>query len=67
MLDVQILTPLEEYLSKHRDVKSLVPFSTLNPSCRNDFYDQAPIYYIEKGAKRSRIFLHSNLPRVRSV
>ena len=44
--DVQIITLLEEYLSKHRVVKALVPFSSLSPSCRKDFYDKAAIYYI---------------------
>ncbi len=30
--DVHIITPLEQFLSKLRVVKALVPFSTLNPS-----------------------------------
>jgi hypothetical protein len=47
--DVQIITLLEEYLSKHRFVKALDPFSILNPRCRKDFYDKAAIYHIEKG------------------
>ncbi len=54
--DVQIITPLEEYLSKHRVVKVLVPFSSLSPSCRKDFYDKAAIYYIERGGETLAYF-----------
>ncbi len=32
--DVQIITPLEEFLSKHRVIKALILFSTLNSSYR---------------------------------
>ena len=65
--DVQIATPLEQFLSKHRAVKALVPFSTLNPSCRKDFYDRATDCYIKRGANLSLIALQSNRSRVRSV
>ena len=30
--DVRIITPLEEFLSKHGVIKALIFFSTLNPS-----------------------------------
>jgi hypothetical protein len=65
--DVQIITPLEEYLSKHRFVKTLIPFSTLNPSCRKVLYGKAAIYFKGEGANRSRIFLQPTLSHVRSV
>ena len=39
--EVQIITPLENFVSKHRNVKAHIPFSTLNPSCRKDFYGRA--------------------------
>ena len=66
--DVHIVTPLEHFLSKHRAVKALVPFSTLNPSCRKDFYDKATDCYIKRGgANLSHISLKPNRSRVRSV
>ena len=34
MPDMQIITPLEELLSKHRVIKALILFSTLNQSYR---------------------------------
>ncbi len=55
--DVQIITPLKEYLSKHRGVKALVPFSSLNPSCGKDFDDNATIYCIEKGGETLAYFM----------
>ncbi len=45
--DVQIITPLEHFLSKHRAVKALVPFSTLNPSHRKQFYGRTSKYSLE--------------------
>ncbi len=36
--EVHTITPLEHIVSKHRIVKAHIPFSTLNPSCRKDFY-----------------------------
>ena len=47
--EVQIVTPLEHFVSKHRNVKAHIPFSTLNPSCRKDFYGKAAEYDIEHG------------------
>ena len=47
--EVQIITPLEHFVSKHRNVKARIPFSTLNPSFRKDFYGRAAEYYIEHG------------------
>ncbi len=55
--DVQTIKPLKEYLSKHRVVKALVPFSSLNPSCRKGVYDKATIYCIEKGGETLAYFL----------
>ena len=65
--DVQILTPLEIFLSRHRAAKALVPFSSLTASCRKDFYDRAADCYIKRGAILSRISLQPNWSRVRSV
>ena len=47
--DVHIITPLEELFSKHRAVKGLIPFSTLNPRCRKYFYGKAAKYHLENG------------------
>ena len=47
--EVQTITPLEDFVSKHRNVKAHIPFSTLNPSCRKDFYGRAAEYYNEHG------------------
>jgi hypothetical protein len=47
--EVHIITPLEDFVSKHRNVMAHIPFSTLNPSCRTDFYGRAAQYYIEHG------------------
>ncbi len=65
--DVHIVTTLEQFLSKHRAVKALDPFSTLNPSCRKYFYDRAADCYIERGANLSLISLQPNRSRVRSI
>ena len=50
--EVQIITPLKDFVSKHRNVKAHIPFSTLNPSCRKDFYGRAGEYYIDHGGSR---------------
>ena len=47
--DVQIITPLEKLLSKHRAVEAVVLFSTLNTSCRKKFYGRAAKYSLENG------------------
>ena len=54
--DVQIITPLEHFFSKHRAVKALVPFTTLNPSCRKHFYDKAADCYMERGGETLAYF-----------
>jgi len=59
--DVQIFKLLEEYLSKYRVVKALVPFSPLNPSCRKDVYDKAAIYYVEIGGESLACFFCSRM------
>ena len=61
--DVQIITPLEIFLSKHRAVKALIPFSTLDPSCRKDFYDKAADCYMERGGRNSRVFYCGRIGR----
>ncbi len=58
--EVRTITPLEHFVSKHRNVKAHIPFSTLNPSCRNDFNGRAAEYYIEHvGGIVTYIFLPS--------
>ena len=47
--EVHILTPLEDFVSKYRNVKAHIPFSTRNPSCRKDFYGTPVEYFIEHG------------------
>jgi len=47
--EVQIISPLEHFKIKHRNVKAHIPFSTLIPSCRKEFYGRAAEYYIEHG------------------
>ena len=46
MTEVQIISPLEHYFSKHRNVKAHILFSTLNPSRHKDFYGRTAQYYI---------------------
>ena len=54
---VQIITPLDDFFSKHRSCKSHTPFSCLDVSCRKDFYDRVADYYIEnKGGVTTYIF-----------
>ena len=47
--EVHTITLLEHFVSKHRNVKAHIPFSTLNASCRKDFYGRAAEYYMEHG------------------
>ena len=54
--DVQILTPLEHFLSRHRATKALVPFSSLSASCRKDFYDRAADCYLKRGGETLAYF-----------
>ena len=59
-LDEQIITPLDVFLSKHRSCKSHIPFSSLDVSCRKDFYDMAANYYIEnEGGVTTYLFMPS--------
>ncbi len=39
--EVQTITPLEHFVSKHRNVKAHVPLSTLNARFRKDVYGMA--------------------------
>ena len=39
--DVQIVSPLDDFLSKHRVCNAIIPFSDLHASCRKDFYGRA--------------------------
>ena len=45
--EVQTITPLGAFFSKHRSCKSHIPFSTLDVSCRKDFYRRAIKYNLE--------------------
>ena len=45
--DVQIITPPNVFFSKQRSCKSHIPFSSLDVSCRVDFYGRVAHYYIE--------------------
>ncbi len=54
--DVQIITPLDVFLRKHRPCKSLIPLSFLPPKCRKDFYDKVVDYYIQKGGETLAYF-----------
>ena len=51
--DVQIITPLDFFLSKHRSCKYLIPFSNLHVSCSKDSYARAREYYLEKGLRET--------------
>ena len=44
--DVQIITPLDVFLSKYRACKSLIPLSFLLAKCRKDYYDKVADHYI---------------------
>ena len=47
--DVQIITPLEDFFSKHRAIKAPILFFTLNPSYSKKIYDKAAKYHLENG------------------
>jgi hypothetical protein len=47
--DVQIVSPLDDFLSRHRSCKALITFSELYATCRKDFYGKAANYFIEFG------------------
>ena len=49
MPDVQDVTPLADFLSRHRYCKALIPFSDVPVSCRKDFYNRNACSYIENG------------------
>jgi hypothetical protein len=54
--DTLIITPLGDFFSKHRGFKSRIPFSSLPTSCREDFYDKAAEYFIDKGGETLSYF-----------
>jgi len=56
-LDVQIVSPLDDFLCRHRSCKSLIFFSDLHVRCRKDFYGKAANYEMQFGLVSSRIFL----------
>ena len=45
--EVQIFTPPNDFFSKQRSYKSHISFSSLDVSCRKDFYGRDAHYYIE--------------------
>ena len=45
--DVHIITPPDDFFGKQRSCKSHIPYSSLDVSCRKDFYGRAAHYYIE--------------------
>jgi YHS domain-containing protein len=47
--EVHTITPLEHFVSKHRNAKAHIPFFALIPSCRKDLSGRAAEYYIEHG------------------
>ncbi len=47
--DVQIITPLEDFLSKDRVIKALIVFSIVNPSYLKIFYGRVAKYHLENG------------------
>ena len=47
--DVQIITPFEDFLIKHRVIKALILFSTLNTSHHKIFYGRTAKYHLENG------------------
>jgi hypothetical protein len=49
--DILIITPFDDFFSKHRGCKSRIPFSSLATSCREDFYDKTAEYFIDKGGE----------------
>ena len=40
LTDVQLIKPLDDFFSRRRACKALVPFSDLPASCRKYFYDR---------------------------
>ena len=44
--DVQDVTPLADFLSRHRYCKALIPFCDMSVSYRKDFYNRVACYYI---------------------
>jgi len=62
--EVQIVTPLDAFFSKHRYSKSLVPFSDLDASCRKDFDNRVGEYYVEKvGGTVTHLFVAQEVAR----
>ncbi len=56
--EVYIITPPDDLLRKQRSCKSHIPFSSLDISCRKDFYGMAAHSYIEnEGGVTTYIFL----------
>ena len=45
--DVQIIKPLDDFFSYHRNCKSHNPFSTLDVICSKNFYGRAAKYNLE--------------------
>ena len=54
--NILIITPLDDFSSKHRGCKSRIPFFSLPRSCRNNFYDKAAEYFIDKGGETLSYF-----------
>ena len=63
--DVPIYTPPGKIQSKHRVIKALILFSTLNPSYSKKIYARAAKYHLENGGgvvtffKMRRVFLNA--------
>ncbi len=54
--DILSITPFDDFSSKHRGCKSRIPFSSQATSCREDFYDKAAEYFIDKGGETLSYF-----------
>ncbi len=61
---MQIVSPLDDFLCRHRSCKSLIPFSHLHVSCRKNFYGKAANYYMEfRGGIVTYIFAAEEVAR----
>ncbi len=67
--EVYTITPPDDFLSKQRACKSHIPFSSLDISCRKDFYGMVAHSYIEnEGGVSTYIYIAAQVePYVRQT
>ena len=61
--EVHIITPLDDFFSKHRYCKSHIPFFSLDVNCRQDFYGRVAKYHLENEVGVATFFFFSRASR----